>query len=722
MRLLVLVAAVSAVLLAGSPPSPSPSPDHETAPATWRAVIEAEDARAVTDAQLRLLTRAARTTSSLQPTAVRALGRLERPDLAQTLLPLLDDPAPAVRAEAADALAQSAATDVAAARAVREGLLRRLVAERDGDAREALAAALGRLPTDSPSVAVDVEKVLVGMTSRVEKAGRVDAQAVGGRILGLSLAPSRRTEVALVPLLGALRGLESTARVKGKSKQAFLPETIARLKALILIDPATTRPRRGLDGESAARARRLALLCLLPASGVDDDLAARAQADPDAQVRRLAVSSAAASRATVGRALTDPAWLVRYEALRAYGRRFQAAEGCGPILSRVDDRADHVALLAIDLLAGPCNAGDGAVETLLRILDTRAHGGWQAPAHALVALATAAPTLLGPQLARLTTSPGWPSRMYAARAAAQVADVSVLHRLADDPVANVREAAISGLRRTAKHEADDVYVRALGSQDFQVIMTAAAALAGTPDRGAAVPALLAALARLTALDSDTSRDPRVAVLERLGELGSADQSGAIRGCLQDVDPRVAESCCKVLTAWTRTPVVSAPRARTESPVLPAEADIRTLRASRVRVTMADGGVFEMRLMTEVAPVTCHRFATLVRRGYYNGLTFHRVIPNFLIQGGSPGANEFAGDRRYFRDEPGRASQVRGTVGMSTRGRDTGDAQIYVNLVDTPRLDHDYYVFANVVRGMDVVDRILEADVMAKVEILGRSTR
>jgi cyclophilin family peptidyl-prolyl cis-trans isomerase len=71
----------------------------------------------------------------------------------------------------------------------------------------------------------------------------------------------------------------------------------------------------------------------------------------------------------------------------------------------------------------------------------------------------------------------------------------------------------------------------------------------------------------------------------------------------------------------------------------------------------------------------------------------------------------------MRDELGLRSHTRGTVGISTRGRDTGDAQIFVNLVDNFRLDHDYTVFAEIVRGRDVVDRIQEADVIERVEIL-----
>jgi cyclophilin family peptidyl-prolyl cis-trans isomerase len=132
--------------------------------------------------------------------------------------------------------------------------------------------------------------------------------------------------------------------------------------------------------------------------------------------------------------------------------------------------------------------------------------------------------------------------------------------------------------------------------------------------------------------------------------------------------------------------------------------------------MAGRGAFDIALDPDFAPLTSVRIARRVAEGYYNGLTFHRVAPNFVIQGGSPGANEYAGDALYMRDEVG--IHRRGTVGISTRGRDTGDAQIFVNLVDSPRLDHQYTVFGTVVSGMDVVDGILEGDVIERVEVVG----
>ena len=84
----------------------------------------------------------------------------------------------------------------------------------------------------------------------------------------------------------------------------------------------------------------------------------------------------------------------------------------------------------------------------------------------------------------------------------------------------------------------------------------------------------------------------------------------------------------------------------------------------------------------------------------------------MIQGGSPGANEYSGHQFFMRDEIG-SRHARGTVGLSTRGRNTADAQIFINLVDNFRLDTDYTVFASVY-DMSVVDAIQEGDVMREL--------
>ena len=127
-----------------------------------------------------------------------------------------------------------------------------------------------------------------------------------------------------------------------------------------------------------------------------------------------------------------------------------------------------------------------------------------------------------------------------------------------------------------------------------------------------------------------------------------------------------------------------------------------------------GGSFTVRLRGDVAPMMAARILALANRGYYDGLTWQRVEHDFVIQGGSPGANEYVGYPQFLRDELGTVPHARGTVGMSTRGHDTGDAQWFVNLKDNIRLGRDYTVFAEVVEGIDVVDSILEGDVISMI--------
>ncbi len=207
----------------------------------------------------------------------------------------------------------------------------------------------------------------------------------------------------------------------------------------------------------------------------------------------------------------------------------------------------------------------------------------------------------------------------------------------------------------------------------------------------------------------------MAILDRLQSYGDASQAVNLEGYLKDFDPAIARKAAEILTAWTGRPRTASPEPLTP-PGVTIDA-VNALRAKSLRFHMAGRGHFDIALDVDAAPLTAVRIARRAGEGYYNGLTFHRIAPNFVIQGGSPGANEYSGEHFYMRDEPG--LHVRGTVGISTRGRDTGDAQIFVNTIDSPRLDHIYTVFGTVVTGMDVVDGILEGDVIERVELVNR---
>ena len=255
---------------------------------------------------------------------------------------------------------------------------------------------------------------------------------------------------------------------------------------------------------------------------------------------------------------------------------------------------------------------------------------------------------------------------------------------------------------------------ALTSDDFQLVRTAAISLKGAPKRDDSAEALTKSLTRLTDAGADTSRDQRLAIIERLTEQEPVSMLPLIQVHLNDFDPQIAEAvrvlCNRLVPGAAFT---AAPRLRR---LMQASLDEVHNLPTTATIVMQNGDHIELRLLVDEAPMSVARFAKLARAGYYNGLTFHRIVPNFVIQGGSPGASEYVGDTRFMRDELGRVPNVRGAVGISTRGRDTGDAQIFFDLVDLPRLDHDYTIFAMVGSGMNAVDRVLEGAQISTVFI------
>jgi len=128
------------------------------------------------------------------------------------------------------------------------------------------------------------------------------------------------------------------------------------------------------------------------------------------------------------------------------------------------------------------------------------------------------------------------------------------------------------------------------------------------------------------------------------------------------------------------------------------------------------GEIKIALNTREAPMTAENFIELANRGFYNGLSFMRVVPNFVIQGGDPNNNSSGGPGYQIRDEINMLPCLRGSVGMALSGRDTGGSQFFICHLPQPHLDGGYTVFGRVVSGMDVVDRITRGDVIERIEI------
>ena len=123
------------------------------------------------------------------------------------------------------------------------------------------------------------------------------------------------------------------------------------------------------------------------------------------------------------------------------------------------------------------------------------------------------------------------------------------------------------------------------------------------------------------------------------------------------------------------------------------------------------GEVTLELNADKAPKTVTNFVALSKIGYYSGLTFHRVIPQFMIQGGDPSGNGTGGTSVFgdtFEDEPNDLQMVRGVIAMANRGPDTNGSQFFITVADTPWLQGRHTIFGHVTAGMDVVDKIANA--------------
>jgi len=616
--------------------------------------------------------------------AVRGLGRLQRPELALRLGAALDDTIVSVREEAAVAVAQSVSTVTRrsadsllhAADGAGAELQAHLALEPDPVVRDALAESLGRIPFADSARASGAERAIL---------------AAAGR--GFTF--------------GVVRGLYHLA-VAGTRDSAST--AALRSAALNAADPAV---------------RRVALLALAPRGGFDAATVIAASRDRDEQVRRLALAGAGAltgnvRASVVRRAIRDPSAIVRVASIAAaHPPRGHGA--CAPIIRLTRDRSDHVALTALDALGAGC---DDSAATATAVAAIVVHSpaspipdhGWQRRSHALAVLARLDSARAGPWIAReaAATRPG--ERIWAARSAANARDAATLLLLAHDADHNVVEAAIDGLASLDRRRYDSVYIAALSSSGNQVVLAAATHLAGTK-APAALPALLDAFDRLSALRSENNHDPRAQVLRRIGELGSTREATRLTPQLEDFDTTMARDVAALDSRWTGSAVAPRP----DPLPLRAEPLAATLLAAPItlRVTMAassGGGTFVVRLFNTEAPATAARIVRLVREHYYDGHVFQRVEPDFVVQGGGSDASEYVGDSIFMRDELTARSHLRGTLGISTRGRDTGDAQWFINLADNTRLDHEYTVFGEIIVGRAVAERILEGDRIGTVVV------
>jgi peptidyl-prolyl cis-trans isomerase B (cyclophilin B) len=136
----------------------------------------------------------------------------------------------------------------------------------------------------------------------------------------------------------------------------------------------------------------------------------------------------------------------------------------------------------------------------------------------------------------------------------------------------------------------------------------------------------------------------------------------------------------------------------------------------VMIEMENGDVMKAELYPEAAPLTVANFIELVEKGFYDGLTFHRVIPGFMIQGGCPEGTGTGGPGHSIKGEfsgngvPNKVKHERGVLSMArSMSPDSAGSQFFIMVASAPHLDGQYAAFGKIIEGMDAADRIVKAD-------------
>ena len=253
----------------------------------------------------------------------------------------------------------------------------------------------------------------------------------------------------------------------------------------------------------------------------------------------------------------------------------------------------------------------------------------------------------------------------------------------------------------------------LRDSDVIVRATAAEVLGEQTPNETNTRALVAALP--VALRDMDLNDAALAVLDALAKQKSATANDAIKTALDSPDHLIRRRAVALLKAngvgdfSNRIGMV-----KTRN----TEADyLRAINRSGRKVTatvVTSKGSFTIEFLPEAAPLTVDNFIQLARKGYFNGQTIPRVVPNFVVQAGDPRGDQNGGPGYQIRCEINEVPFDRAALGMALSGKDTGGSQWFVTHSPQPHLDGGYTVFGRVIRGMDVVDNIVRGDTIRRV--------
>ena len=280
------------------------------------------------------------------------------------------------------------------------------------------------------------------------------------------------------------------------------------------------------------------------------------------------------------------------------------------------------------------------------------------------------------------------------------------------------------LRALAAYKPQDMATIArahLKESDITIQETAAGILGDLPPSEENTRALAAAWPQ--AANNNASNDAALAILGALAQQKTEAANEHIKAGLKSSDillRRRAAALLKANGAGDFTSQIGPVQTRNTDADY-ARALGRIGRNPRAVVTTTKGS-FTMELLPDAAPLTVDNFVQLAQRNYFRNVTFHRVVPNFVIQGGDPRGDGNGGPGYAIRCEINQLMYDRAAIGMALSGKDTGGSQWFVTHAAQPHLDGGYTIFGRVVAGMDVVDRIVRGDVIQSIVISSKKTQ
>jgi HEAT repeat protein/cyclophilin family peptidyl-prolyl cis-trans isomerase len=416
----------------------------------------------------------------------------------------------------------------------------------------------------------------------------------------------------------------------------------------------------------------------------------------------------------------SPERAVAIQAIRALGRIGDAAAAPALLKLIQAPKADpHLRLEALTSVGGV--KAEGVVDILLDIL------GDPSPtirAAAIRALAQLDAENFITVLSGLDPDPHWSVRSALAAVLGTLpAEIGLprLQLMRNDSDERVLPAVLTSLAALRAPDAAETMLEKVKATD-PVIRAAAATAIGQLKPAAGAAALAAAY---RSGQRDTTYVGRAAALAALVAYGAEAATPILNEALSDQDWAVRVRAAALLKQLNASSDADARIRPAPTVVTSAAYEARRLVNPPVSTHVfidTDRGTIQVELAVLDAPLTVETFVTLARKGFFDGLTFHRVVPDFVIQAGDPRGDGEGGPGFTIRDELNERPYLRGDVGMALDWEDTGGSQFFITHSPQPHLDARYTVFGRVLAGMDIVDQIQPWDVIRRVRVWDGETQ